>query len=451
MTTHSFHPPRKNSAWAPNKGRRARQGFTLVEVLVAMALIVFIMSILSTAFGLASKVFRDLKATGDLAERLRGVTTLMRRDLAAPHFDGNPPVFRKLSDVNFWGPNPTTAPVPPPEGFFRIWQDQASAQIPPPPAVAVTENFTYTTTRSMLHFMVRLPGLSTGQPGDFFSTLVPAGSPLFSDTAFNQEQRYQTVPPPLAGTPTVFRSPSAEVAYWLTPATDPSGQPSVAGADTANPQPLYVLRRRQRLLWEIGAPPLTVDIPGGPGYEEISYPAFGPPTATVRANRPVEVTAPPFRLGMRVDPSPYTGADLPSSELTAAGIFPPPGPTYPSLNPDDVLLTDVLSFDVRILLHGATEFVDLYHPSVQAFVNGAGNPAYTAANGPRVFDTWSNKQSGRYRYDTNWLTPGTPTSIPLLRTAPGQQPIRIRAIQITIRVWDSKTQITRQSSMTQEL
>src|SRR5262245_46777387 len=64
-----------------------RQGFTVVELLVAMALIVFIMTILSEAFSAGLKTFRDLKAAGDMSERLRSATTVLRSDLlAADHF-----------------------------------------------------------------------------------------------------------------------------------------------------------------------------------------------------------------------------------------------------------------------------------------------------------------------------------------------------------------------------
>src|SRR3954471_20148292 len=91
---------------------RRRQGFTLVELMVAMALIVFIMAILAQAFGAASKTFRDLKGAGDLAERLRAINTMLRRDLAADHFEGK----KRLSDPNFWSQGP------PREGFFRLFQ-----------------------------------------------------------------------------------------------------------------------------------------------------------------------------------------------------------------------------------------------------------------------------------------------------------------------------------------
>ena len=89
-----------------------RQGFTLVELMVSMALIIFIMAILSQAFVAALGVFRNLKGQGDLAEHLRAVTQILQRDLAADHFDGN----RRLSDPNFW------LNGPPSQGFFQIWQ-----------------------------------------------------------------------------------------------------------------------------------------------------------------------------------------------------------------------------------------------------------------------------------------------------------------------------------------
>ena len=65
---------------------RARTGFMLVELLVAMALIVFVMAILSESFSAGAAAFRNLKAIGDMAERLRTAAVLLRRDLAETHF-----------------------------------------------------------------------------------------------------------------------------------------------------------------------------------------------------------------------------------------------------------------------------------------------------------------------------------------------------------------------------
>ena len=95
---------------------RRRQGFTITELLVAMALIVFIMYILAEAFSAGSGAFRNLKAVGDMNERLRTTTTVLRRYLSADHFEGR----KRLSDSNFWQSGP------PNQGFFRIWQGSDS-------------------------------------------------------------------------------------------------------------------------------------------------------------------------------------------------------------------------------------------------------------------------------------------------------------------------------------
>ena len=65
-----------------------RKGFTLVELLVAMALIVFIMTILSQAFVIAVTSLARAKGVCDMAERLRSASAVIRRDLAANHLNG---------------------------------------------------------------------------------------------------------------------------------------------------------------------------------------------------------------------------------------------------------------------------------------------------------------------------------------------------------------------------
>ena len=51
--------------------RPAQSGFTLLELLVAMALIVFIMTILGHTFSAGVRAFRELVAVGDMDEQLR--------------------------------------------------------------------------------------------------------------------------------------------------------------------------------------------------------------------------------------------------------------------------------------------------------------------------------------------------------------------------------------------
>ena len=99
---------------------RSRQAFTLVEVLVAMALTMFIMVILSQAFVAALETFSGLKAVGDMQEDLRTAATLLRSDLSQDHFEGK----RRLSDrtINFGAPD--YEPIR--EGFMRIVQQKPS-------------------------------------------------------------------------------------------------------------------------------------------------------------------------------------------------------------------------------------------------------------------------------------------------------------------------------------
>jgi type II secretory pathway pseudopilin PulG len=531
---------------------RSRGAFTIIELMVALALIVFIMTILSAAFAAAAQTFRDLKAQGDLAEQLRGVMTLLRRDLAAPHFDPN---TKKLSDLDFWTKNNGPAAG----GFFRIWQDARPLQGPPGtvyPSNGIIPS--YVTSRSMLHFTVALPGLT---PNDFFATDVGAnawtvanggtgaGTQLFDPqftSVFNQDQRFQfPIPPvaPVAPVPAtaIFKSQYAEVVWWLTPsASNPSVTPSDnLGNPQQAPQQLFTLHRRYRLLWpesKVYQPqpaatnPPTVAIPqvpsvpqGGPsnGLDEISTPC-PPASQTLPVNRMAEATIPPFRLGMQVNypygpypnpnpPPPIFPPGTPITDATCAGIPLAINPNvYPSYilasgAPVDIMLDGVLSFDVRILIGNpvdvagqSRDFVDLADPSLQPYSTFwswtsptppnppplmiSNNPQFATATGvvattgPWVFDTWSQQAIGNYDYanpNTGWNTKGNNTSIPMYKHngypqgAPPPPPaiipdlatynsnqgqlLRIMAIQVTMRIYDFKTQTTRQVTMIQNL
>ena len=68
------------------------------------------------AFSAALEAFRQLKAIGDMQDRLRSTASILRRDLSADHFEG----ARRLSDQAFWSQGT------PQQGFFRIVQGQAS-------------------------------------------------------------------------------------------------------------------------------------------------------------------------------------------------------------------------------------------------------------------------------------------------------------------------------------
>ena len=104
---YSLHPP-------PRRG-----GFTLVEMMVATALIIFIMYILASAFEKGLESFRMMKIAGDMQEQLRTASVAMRSDLSKPHFnDKGSALGEYLSDAAL---DPTQLTwTPPTKGYFRI-------------------------------------------------------------------------------------------------------------------------------------------------------------------------------------------------------------------------------------------------------------------------------------------------------------------------------------------
>src|SRR3954470_7819642 len=99
---------------------RRRTAFTLVEMMVSAALIIFMMYILSSAFVEGLNAFRTLKTQGDMQEKLRAAATALRTDLCRPHFDGDEDSYHGsfLSAQRLDKPEWT----PPTKGYFRIYQ-----------------------------------------------------------------------------------------------------------------------------------------------------------------------------------------------------------------------------------------------------------------------------------------------------------------------------------------
>ena len=102
--------------------QRRRAGLTLVEMLIALALSIFIMSILSEAFVKGLEVFGQYKALADLEQRLRTVANIIRRDLRAPHFENS----KKLSECTAGG-----KPMPVLDGLTALPFTPAQALILP--------------------------------------------------------------------------------------------------------------------------------------------------------------------------------------------------------------------------------------------------------------------------------------------------------------------------------
>lgn len=538
---------------------KRRRGFTLVELMVAMALIIFIMAILSQAFVAATSVFHELKSAGDMAEKLRATTQILQRDLSADHFEGK----KRLSNVNFWDNGP------PQQGFFRVWHGSVpiapTAAIPYPPSAIEGADLdgiiSYRSVDHMLAFSVKLRG---DQMGDFLTASGPlAGGPLTGVSTFGpNEARYETG--------TTYNYQWAEVAWFLQPSVNPAtGVQDMTAADPstgAQPLPLYTLYRVQRLaVPDNGLVHQPSNPTANPPYidpfaytSQVQYnglystclelSCWGNPTSNILIpgtnvpgslyfNNPMDLTAPSRRFGM----VPYNssnaatqagllyGVPVPLFPLPIWPLMSPPAPSgtwvpptnpaqfaqplyYPYAPPGgpllapyyptmyqqgatgalvgaDIQLTDVVSFDVRLLVTdkagtpiavpGSVDpFVTMlsYNPSINpplnnnvfaAFMNSAVpyplNPAFFAHNpaptaggptllGPAVFDTWSSINDGLSNYST-WNTASTAATAnyaaaPLWNGTSG--PI-IKAIQITIRIWDQKTSRSRQVTIVQAM
>ena len=111
--------PARSQAGKPDLRNSRQRGFTLVELLVAMALTLFIMVILSEAFSVGLGTFRELKAVADMQEKLRTAAMILRNDLQSNAYAG---AHLSLHDCDMTDLTPTTGYIPPDSGFFRLWQ-----------------------------------------------------------------------------------------------------------------------------------------------------------------------------------------------------------------------------------------------------------------------------------------------------------------------------------------
>jgi type II secretory pathway pseudopilin PulG len=437
---------------------RRRAAFTITELLVAMALIIFILYILAAAFSEGSNAFRNLKAIGDMNEKLRNTGTLLRRHLERDHFEDK----KRVSDPDFWKDGPPKA------GFLRIYN--GSPLVAGNPAYypeGLDSNFIDSACAADhgLHFAVKLRG---NNRGDYFRAGVPANSPLLALPL--QDTRFQET------TTSSVSSSWGEVVVFLQASgslTDDPDNPNAVGL------PLYTLYVRPRLL----VPDDQVVKAVGPvpnalygSYAEMScncgfqanapFPVSTPPSAAggLYFNNPTDVTMPRRRLGQ----TPGTAPQFASGDKV--GVYPTLATENGAMAGNDVALANVLSFEVRVLIDrnqwaaaggNAAQygFVPLSHPVIQSF--SSGNPAFPANTGPYVFDTWSQAKDDWLDYvgagpTPLWATQGEPNGfgVPLYQNVNiknGNPNIRLMAVQITIRIWDPNTKQARQSSVVVDL
>jgi prepilin-type N-terminal cleavage/methylation domain-containing protein len=395
--------------------RSPRRGFTLIEMLVAMALTMFIMVILSEAFATGLDSFTQLKAIGDMEESLRASASVIRADLAADHFTGK----RRLSDPDFY----TNVP---PEGFVAIYRP-ATAGVPAVP-VPIQEGVdgyglpSWRSTWHTLHLTVKRRG---NQRGDTFSAFVPAGSPLLTvPTNFFAQPADARV----QDNANTYNSQWAEVAYFLVCTgtnIEPSVQPDLTQPLPAGVIPLYALYRVERLVTPdnriingtnaaLGTPVPVMDLNSNtdnrPKYAQTSWRVVN---NNLWFNNPSELVNPANR-------SFYFGAP------GTLGV-----PVNYAFDPTDsagrgatLLATNVVSFHVRVLRGTAPGF---NRPSRQYPDGDFADISYDSSN-------------------TVMTVPGIDSN-----GNPVQLPVFITGMAVALRVWDQKTQQARQITVMQDM
>jgi hypothetical protein len=278
-----------------------------------------------------------------------------------------------------------------------------------------------------------------GVPTAMWTNGTPLGAGV---TTIGQEMRRNALLNMVPAGGTLLASDWAEVAYFL----------ESSGATTASGLPMFTLYRRVRVLprdlrhsidWNA--------VTGGQlnAYQGIS---FAPTTRVL--NDPTTVTTPSNRLGGLLGTRGTTVDTLGALRDASSQLI-----------GEDIVMTNVLSFEIKASWDGNPAmsaagdeypFDDI--PVIPSTTgpqtpNGIGNPNFQRQNDPansrpRVFDTWSR--------NVNWQSPvvlASPGPPQVFNPNPEAIPLRIRlkAVQIKLRVYDTKNQIARQMTLIQGL
>src|SRR5262249_33850014 len=379
-----------------NRFRRAgRPGFTLVELMVMAAVCVLIMAILASVFQTGIDAMRQVRSSGDMMDQLRSAGEVLKKDLQTDHFlpdqqPGNPSERTRLSDYRF-----DLGAPPPRGGFFRIISPASINE-----GIDADGLVSYRATNHQVHFTSVLP--DGKDENKYSATLTPPS------------------PPAPAGTKNVYTSRAAEIAYFLVP--DPGRFTNGPGS-----QQLYLLIRRQRLVAYTSADlsalrPAPTDQP--------------PPAGDV-----MSPNAPPV--------NPRGDLTIPSNRLTLPTLLNTTAPT--NRVGDDVLLSNVLSFEVKVLWIPMTGGV-----TPRPFGSPGAVPPNTLDN-PSVYPVSTDAP-----YDTLAGLPATPVAYtnrfdtgsgaPAANGGLGAPPqIRVKALQIRLRIFHAKLKNARQSTFVVEM
>lgn len=293
--------------------RASSRGFTLIEMLVSLAITLIMMGAVVTLFGVVSESVSGARSAIEMADRLRGAKEQLQLDLQGVTATMKPPLRPEMD-----------------QGYFEIIEEERSDAI---------------------------NGVENTIVGDFDDHLLLIGD---TDDKLMFTVRNRSAPFLGKANGAVVESPVAEVIYFL--AQDNTNSPPVVfDATTTSPTRLYTLYRRVLLV-----APSVGDQPISDEYYNL-----------------YDVSARPFPSTAPTAMRPNTLGDLTKRENrfghTNAWMFPLWGPANPTYGPaynarvaplgtdtspsgvrvgDDILLTNVLSFDVGVWDPGAPVYYD---------------------------------------------------------------------------------------------
>lgn len=268
-----------------SRAMRNRAAFTLIELMMAAALALVIMTVLAVAFRSGMDTMSQMKSVAGLAGQLRSVTNIMRSDLDAQHLEDNTtglPVAVSDPQVG------TAAWSAPKRGFFRISAPNRT------PDGSVEGMNTYRCTDHSLHFTVKRTGANAAEVFRAKASANVISAPGMQIGLSTGEGTVATQ--------------WAEISYFLW--RSPSGPKTEGNLD------LYTLYRRERLI----AP---ADLTSVTGLDPNAYPDLS--ISGGKVNTPETVTA----LGTR----PISATPLPAGDYQGS----------------DILLSNVISFEVDTL------------------------------------------------------------------------------------------------------
>lgn len=408
----------KRSPWT------RRSAFTIVELLVSLALVIFIMSLVSTVFVLATKSFRDLKAVGDLSEQLRSAGQLIRQMLKADHFENS----MKLSDTNFWIPQNSSGQIPEPwnsnqerndtlftwrQGFLRLDQSNPIETIGEPnyqvkqegtdldgiPSGRYDERQDHRLSMSII--------LSGKSPSDYFTAYFSGARP-----GNIPQQKYQN----FESSESLLKRKSAEAVLFLAKQESGDSPQTALLSDPSNAKNLYTLNFKSWLLRDTFEPSISSNNP------KVSYDLANTMNDIAKVSTPVNRRSFQFFQPGNIGASRFGLSD-----------------SHPDTN--SIILRNVVSFQVNLL-------------------GPDGQPISLGKDG--FFDTSAQVNFNQSTYLTNtgsWVgakldeRKNPPFSNPARANGirSDLDAVRITGVQIIIRVYDPDNEITRQVTITEAL